>query len=99
VPCKQLRLDADGAKALVREGINDPIREAMSMQGNLSAGRMCNLAIVSRAGFYRSFHQREPDVEEMVLRSTIQAIAIGHKLPYGCRRLTAELRHRGFLAT
>jgi transposase InsO family protein len=68
------------------------------MQGNLSVERMCVLAMVSRAGFYRSFHQREPDLEEMELRSAIQAIAIEHKLRYGYRRLTAELRHRGFSA-
>jgi putative transposase len=70
----------------------------MSMQGNLSAERMCALAMVSRAGFYRSFHQREPDLEEMELRSAIQTIAIEHKFRYGYRRLTAELRHRGFSA-
>jgi putative transposase len=70
----------------------------MSLQGILSAERMCALAMVSRAGFYRSFHQRQPDLEEMELRSTIQAIAIEHKLRYGYRRVTAELRHRGFLA-
>lgn len=68
------------------------------MQGNLSVERMCVLATVSRAGFYRSFHQGEPDVEEMELRSTIQAIAIEHKFRYGYRRLTAELRYRGFSA-
>jgi putative transposase len=70
----------------------------MSMQGNLSAEPMCVLAMVSRAGFYRSFQQQEPDLEEMELRSTIQAIAIEHKLRYGYLRLTAELRHRGFSA-
>jgi putative transposase len=59
---------------------------------------MCVLATVSRAGFYRSFHRREPDLEEMELRSAIQTIAIEHKLRYGYRRLTAELRHRGFSA-
>ena len=68
------------------------------MQGNLSVERMCALAMVSRAGFYRSFQQREPGVEEMELRSTIQIIALEHKLRYGYRRLTAELRHRGFSA-
>lgn len=68
------------------------------MQGNISAERMCALAMVSRAGFYRSFHQREPNLEEMELRSAMQAIAIEHKLRYGYRRLTAELRHRGFSA-
>jgi putative transposase len=70
----------------------------MSMQGKLSAERMCALAMVSRAGFYRSFREREPDLEEMELRSVIQAIAIEHKLRYGYRRLTAELHHRGFVA-
>jgi putative transposase len=71
----------------------------MPLQGNkLTAERMCALAMVSRAGFYRSFHQRQPDLEEMELRSTIQSIAVEHKLRYGYRRVTAELRYRGFLA-
>ena len=83
---------------LWRDGIYDQIREVMSLQGDLSAERMCALAMVSRAGFYRSFHQRQPDREEMELRSTIQSIVVEHKLRYGYRRVTAELRHRGFLA-
>jgi putative transposase len=33
----------------------------------------------------------------MELRSAIQAIAVAHRLRYGYRRITAELRHRGFL--
>jgi putative transposase len=70
----------------------------MSLQGNLSAERMCALAMVSRSGFYRSFHHRQPDLEEMELRSTIQTIVVEHKLRYGYRRVTAELRHRGFFA-
>ena len=67
------------------------------MQGKLSVERMCALTTVSRAGFYRSLHEREPDMEEMELRSAIQAIVIEHKLRYGYRRVTAELRHRGFV--
>src|SRR5581483_6236312 len=70
----------------------------MSMQGKLSVERMCALSAVSRAGFYRSLHQQEPDLEEMELRSAIQAIVIEHKLRYGYRRVAAELRHRGFMA-
>jgi putative transposase len=70
----------------------------MSMQGKLSTERMCALTAVSRAGFYRSLHEREPDLEEMELRSAIQAIVIEHKLRYGYRRVTAELHHRGFVA-
>ena len=68
------------------------------MQGKLSVERMCALSAVSRAGFYRSLHEREPDLEEMELRSAIQAIVIEHRLRYGYRRVTAELRHRGFVA-
>jgi transposase InsO family protein len=68
------------------------------MQGKLSVERMCALSAVSRAGFYRSLHEREPDLEEMELPSAIQAIVIEHRLRYGYRRVTAELRHRGFVA-
>src|SRR5258708_875655 len=80
-----------------REGIYDQIRDVMSMQGNLSVERMCCLVQVSRAGFYRSLKSREPDSEEMGLRSAIQSVAVEHRPRYGYRRITAELRHRGLL--
>jgi putative transposase len=67
------------------------------MQGNLSVDRMCRLVGVSRAGFYRSLRGREPDLEEMELKSAIQSVAVEHKRRYGYRRITAELRHRGLL--
>src|SRR6185312_5968263 len=81
-----------------RDGIYDQIREVMSMQGRMSVERMCGLASVSRAGFYRSLQERQPDLEEMELRSAIQGVVIEHRLRYGYRRVTAELRYRGFLA-
>ena len=43
----------------------------MSLQGSLSIERMCQLAQVSRAGFYRSLQERLPVEEEMEVRSTI----------------------------
>ena len=46
----------------------------MRLQGSLSIERMCQLAQVSRAGFYRSFREQEPQQEEMELRATIQQI-------------------------
>jgi putative transposase len=67
----------------------------MSMQGNLSVERMCYLAQVSRAGFYRSLAERRPAEEEMEVRSAIQQIALEHRRRYGYRRITAELRRRG----
>ena len=67
------------------------------MQGALSIERMCYLARVSRAGFYRWLAQQEPDLEEMEIRSAIQSIAVEHHRRYGYRRITAELRLRGMV--
>ncbi len=58
---------------------------------------MCQLAQVSRAGFYRSLHAHQPMEEEMAVRSAIQGIAVTHRRRYGYRRITAELRRRGLL--
>jgi putative transposase len=69
----------------------------MSLQGSLSIERMCQLAPVSRAGFYRSLQDRTPHEEEMEVRSSIQAIAVEHRRRYGYRRITAELRRRGMV--
>jgi len=63
----------------------------------LSIERMCDLAQVSRAGFYRSLQANQPVEEEMAVRSVIQEIAIAHRRRYGYRRITAELRRRGLL--
>ena len=64
------------------------------MQGSLSIERMCYLAQVSRASFYRSLAGQMPQEEEMELRATIQEIALEHRRRYGYRRITAELRRR-----
>jgi len=69
----------------------------MSLQGNLSIERMCQLAQVSRAGFYRSLQEQAPVEEEMEVHSTIQQIVLEHRGRYGYRRVTAELRRRGLL--
>jgi putative transposase len=69
----------------------------MPMQGGLSIERMCELARVSRAGFYRSLQERAAGEEEVEVRSVIQRIALEHRRRYGYRRVTAELRRRGML--
>ena len=69
----------------------------MSLQGNLSVERMCQLAQVSRASFYRSLQQQAPDEEEMEVRVTIQQIFFEHRRRYGYRRISQELRRRGML--
>lgn len=61
------------------------------MQGKLSVERMCQLAGVSRAGFYRSLQERDPVEEDMEVQSTIQKIFAEHKRRYGYRRVSAEL--------
>jgi putative transposase len=69
----------------------------MSQQGSLSIERMCQLAPVSRAGFYRALQESQPLEEEMAVRAEIQHIALAHRRRYGYRRITAELRRRGLL--
>jgi putative transposase len=75
-----------------RDGIYDQIREVMPLQGSLSIERMCELARVSRASFYRFLREQRPDEEEMEVRSAIQQIALEHRRRYGYRRISAELR-------
>jgi transposase InsO family protein len=67
----------------------------MPVQGALSIERMCELARVSRASFYRSLKEQRPAEEEMEVRSAIQQIALEHRRHYGYRRICAELRRRG----
>jgi transposase InsO family protein len=69
----------------------------MPMQGSLSIERMCQLAQVIRAGFYRSLQEQTPVEEEMEVRSAIQQIATEYRRRYGYRRISAELRRRGML--
>lgn len=69
----------------------------MPLQGSLSIERMCQLAVVSRAGFYRSLQGRSAEEEEMEMRAAIQQIAMEHRRHYGYRRISAELRRRGMV--
>ena len=68
----------------------------MSLQGSLGIERMCQLAQVSRAGFYRSLQEPPPVKEEMEVRAAIQQIVLEHRRRYGYRRVAAELRRRGW---
>ena len=67
------------------------------MQGSLSIERMCQLAQVSRAGFYRSLQERPARGRRDGSAAAIQRIALEHRRRYGYRRITAELRRRGML--
>lgn len=67
----------------------------MSRQGSLSIERMCRLAGVSRAGFYRTLEQHYGVEQDMELRSMIQKIAIQNRRRYGYRRIQIELHKSG----
>ena len=68
------------------------------MQGNLSIERMCQLARVSRAGFYRWLQGRGAGGRgDGSARRRFSRSALEHKRRYGYRRVSKELRRRGML--
>ena len=67
----------------------------MSRQGRLSIERMCDLAQVSRASFYRSLRAYQPMEEAMEVRSAIQGIAVAHRR----RDVRAVLEGKNLLGT
>ena len=69
----------------------------MSLQGGLSIERVCMLARVSRAGFYRWLTVEAPREEEMEVRAAIHAVVLEHRGRYGYRRVSRELRRRGLV--
>ena len=69
----------------------------MSLQGGLTIERMCVLAGVSRAGFYRWLTVEEPREEEMEVRAAIHEVVVEHRGRYGYRRVSRELRRRGLV--
>lgn len=65
----------------------------MQLEG-FQASHACEVARVSRAGFYRHYQEHEPRQAEVMLRDWIQQIALENRF-YGYRRVTAALQHRG----
>jgi len=68
----------------------------MQSQGGLSIQRMCELAGVSRASFYRNWEEQEPTVAEMALRDAVQRAALAHR-HYGYRRILVLIQREGFM--
>ena len=75
----------------------DVIRSWTPEQGRLTVERMCYLAGVSRASYYRHGEEGIPDEAEMELRTAVQEIVLAHHRRYGYRRVTAELHRRGMV--
>jgi putative transposase len=63
-------------------------------QGDLTIGRMCALAGVSRAGYYRHWAASAPRQEETSVRDVIHHLALADR-HCGYRRITAQLRREG----
>ena len=68
--------------------------EEGKVAGSLSVEKMCQVAVVSRAGYYRSFAERCPGEEEMMVRAVIQKIVVEHRRRYGYRRVWFELNQK-----
>jgi len=67
------------------------------LQGDLSVERMCALAGVSRAGYYRQWQTSAPREAENGVRNAIQQVALAHR-HYGYRRIGVVLRRQGWTA-
>jgi len=65
-------------------------------QGELTVERMCLLARVSRAGYYRRLQASAPRREETAVRDAIQRVALENRC-YGYRRIARELRRDGLV--
>jgi transposase InsO family protein len=66
-------------------------------QGELTVERMCELARVSRAGYYRHWAASAPREEETTVRDAIQRVALENR-HYGYRRVARELHDNGLVA-
>ena len=64
-------------------------------QGELTIERMCALAGVSRAGYYRHWQASAPRQEETAVRDALQRLALADR-HCGYRRIAAQLRREGF---
>ena len=79
-----------------RDGVYAFIQARAQPQGALTVERMCALAQVSRAGYYRHWQASAPRQEETALRDAIQRVALAWP-DYGHRRVAAQLRRQGWV--
>jgi len=61
-------------------------------QGSRKVQRLCRLAGVSRAGYYRFWQTSAPRAHDTAVRSAIQEVALAHGRRRGYRYITHELR-------
>ena len=66
-------------------------------QGVLVIDRLCRLAGVSRAGYYRSLQASKPGRHDTMVRDAIQRIAVANGRHRGYRYITHQLRREGLV--
>jgi len=66
-------------------------------QARLAVDRMCQLAGVSRASYYRHWAASAPRAEETELRDLVQRLSLANRR-YGYRRITELVRREGWWA-
>ena len=87
------------ARTDFRRGVYEQIRQVDGQQGELTVERMCTLAALSRASYYRYCGpQPADDEEESRLRDDMQRIALANRY-HRYRRITHALRAQGWEIT
>ena len=74
------------------------IKESLESRSQISVNQATQLLGVSRCGFYKRLRSKSGQVNailDMDVRNEIQRIAVEFPA-YGYRRITAELRNRGY---
>jgi len=64
-------------------------------QGELTVERLCMIAQVSRAGYYRQWAAAAPREEEATVRDLVQRTALANRR-YGSRRIARQLYREGY---
>jgi transposase InsO family protein len=68
-------------------------------QGQVTIERLCRLARVSRAGYYRLWQASAPRQDDTAVRDAIQRVALANgRYRRGYRYITRQLRHDGLSA-
>ena len=67
-------------------------------QGQVTIERLCRLARVSRAGYYRFWQASAPRQHDTAARDTIQRLVLTNgRYRRGHRYITQQLRHEGLI--
>ena len=84
----------EGSARQNAQAIFETIKAMSAAHPEADVQRLCRLAGISRASFYRHREESDPDAADHDLQDAIQHICLRHKY-YGYRRVTATLRRQG----